>query len=337
MPEIQDFEKRSSELKFGERRFRRVDQIATLTSLACLISTSFAIIPTLINLRSSDSLDLRPLLLALLLVLYAFLAFLLLFFRIRRRRRYRMRISLTGQPRVGKTVFSTILYYIISSYPPEGVQFSGETDNILKMFRILKGFDLNEWPSETSVDGVSVVKGELERRTKYSGSSIYELSIADTAGENWASLDEVQSPNRPYLTLVASSDALVHVVSVPDLHESNSCLADDVSDLQMAAKLMNNSRRESRSAIPLLVVFSKFDGNAVRYPSDLDALFKVYNYITIKQKQIFKDVDIMEYVNVMNEKLSSEFKINYTLSSALHIRSRQFSSDLVDWVMSSAE
>lgn len=340
MPEIQDYEKRSPESVDIKRRLQRIDIFAVVASLISLLCALVTLFPALASLSGGEFSDSRRSLLASMLIVYIayiIFAFILIHRRMHRRRRYRMRISLTGRPRVGKTVFSVLLYYIISSSPPEDVEFSGETDNIIKMFRMLKGFDLGDWPVETSADGVSVVKGELSRHTKYSGSSIYEISIADTAGENWASLEETSSSERPYLTLVASSDALVHVVSVPELRSVKSGLVDDVSDLEMAAKLISNSRRGAKSAIPLLVVFSKFDGEAVRHSSDCGALFRVFDRTQIVQEREIKDEDIVSYVNNFSERLSSEFVIRYTVSSALQARNQQLSSDLVKWLMLSAE
>jgi len=250
-----------------------------------------------------------------------------------RRRRYRIRISLTGQPGAGKTVFSVLLYHLISSYPPQGVEFTGETESVIKTFRALKGFDLGDWPPATSPDGISVVKGEL---SAHSGRHTYEISVSDTAGEYWASLDENKSSSHPYLTLVASSDALVHIVSVPELRERDGLIEDDILDLQMAAQLIKIGHRRAGRRIPLLVVFSKFDGATVQFLSDDELMFKQFESGGSVGNKKVCDQKILEAIALLNNRLSTDFSLGYMLSSALEVRNRQIPSDLASWVMGTA-
>ena len=84
-------------------------------------------------------------------------------------------------------------------------------------------------------------------------------------------------------------------------------------------------------------MFSKFDGEAVRHSSDCGALFRVFDRTQIVQEREIKDEDIVSYVNNFSERLSSEFVIRYTVSSALQARNQQLSSDLVKLLMLSAE
>lgn len=247
--------------------------------------------------------------------------------RLRRYRRYRAKISLTGQPGVGKTVFSFLLYHIITSYPPQGIEFTGETKNVIKVFRALRGFDLGEWPPSTSPEGVSIMEGKLS-----SGRHTYEISIADTAGEYWANLDEEKTSKHPYLTLIASSDILVHVISVPEIQESIELVEDDILDLQMAAQLMKGARDKVGNRIPLLVVFSKFDGRSVKSPTDEEILFKCFR----SGEEKVLDQKIEESIALLEERLSTHFSLSYVLSSALEVRKRRLPSDLVLWVMRAA-
>lgn len=247
--------------------------------------------------------------------------------RLRRYRRYRAKISLTGRPEVGKTVFSFLLYHIITSYPPQGIEFTGETENVIKLFRALRGFDLGEWPPSTSSEGVSIMEGTLSSRRH-----TYEISIADTAGEYWANLDEEKISKHPYLTLIASSDILVHVIPVPEIQERIDLVENDILDLQMAAQLMKGVRDKVGHRIPLLVVFSKFDGKSVKSPADEEILFKCFR----SGEEKILDQKIEESIALLEERLSTHFSISYVLSSALEVRKRRLPSDLVLWVMRAA-
>ena len=252
--------------------------------------------------------------------------------RIKQGRRYRVRISLTGQPAAGKTVFSILLYHIISFCTPKGVKFSAETENVIEVFRALRGFSEGEGPKSTSTDGVSLMKGELVSRSQFSGQSTFEVSIADTAGEYWADLNADTFSEHPYLTLIATSDAIVHVVSVSDLKYDDDLIKRDALDLLMASQLMTQRRRNFESRIPLLVVFSKCDGENVEETAVNNLLFKVYKFNEINEQNAVDD-RIACAVKSIEERLSSRFSIRYLLSSALDLQEKRLPSDLVNWVM----
>ena len=252
--------------------------------------------------------------------------------RIKQGHRYRVRISLTGQPAAGKTVFSILLYHIISFYTPKNVKFSAETENVIEVFRALRGFSEGEWPKSTPTDGVSLMKGELVSRSQFGGQSTFEVSIADTAGEYWADLNEDTSPDHPYLALIATSDAIVHVVPVSELKYDDDLIKRDTLDLLMASQLMAHRRRSFESRIPLLVVFSKCDGENVEETVVNNLLFKVYNYNEINEQKMIDD-RIICAIKSIEERLSSRFSIRYLLSSALEIQEKRLPSDLVNWVI----
>lgn len=342
MPEIPDYENLLSRFSTKMAKRMRAQQLGLLlaaVSLAIVAMTAAtAVIILSENSRSklqnqSDSssamlgVALASLLIASSLMFYMVLQSVL------RQRRYRIRISLTGQPGAGKTVFSVLLYHLISSYPPQGVEFTGETESVIKTFRALKGFDLGNWPPATSPDGISVTKGEL---SAHSGRHTYEISVSDTAGEYWASLNKNKFSSHPYLTLVASSDALVHVISVPELRERGGLIEDDTLDLQMAAQLMKIGRRRAGRRIPLLVVFSKFDGVAVQFLSDDGLMFRQFNSDGLVGNKKVCDQKILEAVALLDNRLSADFSLGYMLSSALEVKNRQIPSDLASWVMGTA-
>ena len=345
MPEIHDYDEPSSRPSTNRPVKRALQMMRSEPLITSISLISFAIIMTITSFifveivsdsktqKLSDSgsaiLDIvaAPLLIVSSLMLYTVLQ------RMLRQRRYRVRISLTGQPGAGKTVFSVLLYHLISSYPPQGVEFTGETESVIKTFRALKGFDLGNWPPATSPDGVSVAKGEL---SAHSGRHTYEISVSDTAGEYWASLNENKFSSHPYWTLVASSDALVHVISVPELRERDGLIEDDTLDLQMAAQLMKIGRRRAGRRIPLLVVFSKFDGAAVQFLSDDELMFRQFNSDGLVGNKKVCDQKILEAVALLDNRLSADFSLGYMLSSALEVKNRQIPSDLASWVMGTA-
>lgn len=332
MPEVEEYsypDRRSA----VERKFHSF-RIISAASVVCAATSMAAGILMVISKRNlpEDSVGSFDSLLVIIVTVSTMSSLMLVVQRILQNRRYRVRISLTGQPAAGKTVFSVLLYYIISFCAPKGVGFSAETGNVIEVFRALRGFDRGEWPKSTSTDGVSLMKGELVSRSQVSGQSSFEITIADTAGEYWADLDAAISSDHPYLTLIAGSDVIAHVIPVSELRRDVTIVKQDILDLRMASQLMSAKRGRVNRQVPLLVIFSKCDGENIESSVIKDHLFRVYRFGEISALGGI-GVNVTDAVRLIEEGLSSHFSVSYLFSSALEMQEKNPSSDLVKWVM----
>lgn len=306
-----------SETSFWER----YGPIAGLTlAVASIVTTIISVYSPI----SGRTISLQVVLIFVLAVLY--LVGSLFFIRyLRRVRYYDFRIALTGQPGVGKTVFSLLLYEHLMNNRSGIAQFTPDSRSAIATYQAVRSLSADVWPPSTSTGSVSQYDGAITYRSRR---TVVNLEIGDSAGQHWMNLIDSSGAEQDYLTWVLSAQAIVHVISAESFLAPHlgRILSDDTRDLLLATRLMRNTKRPTAPPSPLLVVISKMDLVDGMVESEcmrvhmLPQLLQTMNFRAIRDNG---SSDAAESLELFSSKLSSSFSaINFLFSTYQAVTSR---------------
>lgn len=255
---------------------------------------------------------------------------------VRRTRFVDFRIALTGEPRVGKTVFANLLFDLLMGNDHGQLRFTADAKSAISVYQVVRGIDNDQWPPVTSSKSVQHLDGTLEVRRMQ-----VDLEIGDSAGKHWLDLEpspEYLIGESDYLRWLLSAQALVHVLPVERLLDPGETLKREITQLLLAKRLMDSTQN---SRVSILIVISKLD-LIDEWTADTD-LMRVFSAATAselsttRQLEESKGVALHEVFSSVEKELQNSFTdISFVYSSTRglsrplgHIRS----GDVAAWIL----